>query len=191
MKSFLFRTFKEANNFAKTMANDFFSVKLKRNADGFEVEVKEKTANKELTKISVNSNHSGFFNSVAKVFSNTLNDNLKGFDKKNIQTKTKKTTRQSIININGKFAFVKEKTIDKNAPLRKKTISNRTLEAMKIADKQLNKRLPKGVTKLKVGWVSLSQGESKMGKKTPKRYIQEPLGSRESHIKMRGGRNKK
>jgi hypothetical protein len=191
MKSFLFKTFKEANNFAKTMANDFFSVKLKRNTNGFDVEVKEKTANKELTKVTVNPSRSAFFNSVVNVFSNPLSDNLKAVDKKNIQAKTKKTTRQSIININGKFEFVKEKTIDKNAPLRKKTISNRTLEALKIADKQLNKRLSRGITKSKVGWVSLSQGESKMGKKTPKRYIQEPLGSRESHIKMRGGRNKK
>ena len=121
MPKFDFLTFKEALLFSKKMVNEFFTVKLKQNNNIFEVEVATRDKSEKRKKLTSDEN-------------SNMSEKIKAPPPK---------IRLSIIKVNGKFEYVKTKNIptSESKVLRYKhnAVTQRTLDALKIADKVLAK----------------------------------------------------
>lgn len=122
MPNFNFKSYADALNFSKKMVNEFFRVKLKKSTTNWEVEVTTKNQNTKKEQVE------------------------EAKSKQEVNNKQNASLRTSIIKVNGKFEYVKEKNIlpSGSKVLRRKKISlaKKTLDALKIADKVLAK-IPK------------------------------------------------
>ena len=121
MTKFDFLSYKEALLFSKKMVNEFFTVKLKQNNNIFEVEVATRDKSEKRKKLTSDKN-------------SNMSEKIKAAPPK---------IRLSIIKVNGKFEYVKTKNIptSESKVLRYKhnAVTQRTLDALKIADKVLAK----------------------------------------------------